>query len=54
MEHTRNLVKKFLFFLEAGDPTPCDGSAASLAGKSAAWTAKATGPGQFEIVDKVE
>jgi hypothetical protein len=22
MEHTRNLVKKFLVFLEAGDPTP--------------------------------
>jgi hypothetical protein len=30
------------------------GSGASLAGKSAAWTATPTGPDQFELVDKVK
>jgi hypothetical protein len=30
------------------------GAAASLAGKSTTWTAKSTGPGQFEAEDKVE
>jgi hypothetical protein len=30
------------------------GSAASLAGKSATWTAKPAGPGQFTVEDKLE
>ena len=30
------------------------GSGESLAGKSATWTVKPTGPDQFEIDDKVE
>jgi hypothetical protein len=30
------------------------GSAASLAGKSATWTAKPAGPGEFTVEDKLE